>query len=321
MSKIINAVLSRFSAKYKSIDELGKLYLTQLQTKDYAAKTIQNKACYVNHVCRLFSGLSVSQLTPAKIYRTLEAFNEVRSQTAKCTLIELRHMLTLALKLGWVDENVALRVVLTKSKVQRTRLSLQQWRAMYDYSAASSKPWVPLMLLLALLTGQRRADLLAMRHSDIRDGYLYVRQQKTGAKLAIPLSIGLDVLSITLKEVVDCCHRYGASSDYLLHKLNGQQLCAATLSYRFEQVREAALGLWREPGTPPTLHECRALSAWLYQEQGGVDVVQLLGHLDYKMTAVYLSRRRREQAGWRYIVRQPATGGGSGEHATAAVRT
>ena len=62
MSKIINAVLSRFSAKYKSIDELGKLYLTQLQTKDYAAKTIQNKTCYVNHVCRLFNGLSVSQL-------------------------------------------------------------------------------------------------------------------------------------------------------------------------------------------------------------------------------------------------------------------
>ena len=49
MSKIINAVLSRFSAKYKSIDELGKLYLAQLQTKDYAAKTIQNKTCYVNH--------------------------------------------------------------------------------------------------------------------------------------------------------------------------------------------------------------------------------------------------------------------------------
>lgn len=63
MSKIINAVLSRFSAKYKSIDELGKLYLTQLQTKDYAAKTIQNKTCYVNHVCRLFNGLSVSQST------------------------------------------------------------------------------------------------------------------------------------------------------------------------------------------------------------------------------------------------------------------
>lgn len=37
MSKIINAVLSKFSAKYKSIDELSKLYLAQLQTKDYAA--------------------------------------------------------------------------------------------------------------------------------------------------------------------------------------------------------------------------------------------------------------------------------------------
>lgn len=52
MSKIINAVLSKFSAKYKSIDELSKLYLAQLQTKDYAAKAIQNKTCYVNHACR-----------------------------------------------------------------------------------------------------------------------------------------------------------------------------------------------------------------------------------------------------------------------------
>jgi len=76
-----------------------------------------------------------------------------------------------------------------------------------------------------------------------------------------------------------------------------------------------------EPGTPPTLHECRALSAWLYQEQGGIDVVQLLGHLDYKMTAVYLSRRRREQANWRYIVSQPAAGGEAGGRAAAAVCT
>ena len=71
MSKIINAVLSRFSAKYKSIDELGKLYLAQLQTKDYAVKTIQNKTCYVNHVCRLFNGLSWPLLRYTGLWRHL----------------------------------------------------------------------------------------------------------------------------------------------------------------------------------------------------------------------------------------------------------
>lgn len=44
-----------------------------------------------------------------------------------------------------------------------------------------------LALALALYTGQRRSDVVRMGKQHIRDGALHVRQQKTGAVLAIPI--------------------------------------------------------------------------------------------------------------------------------------
>ena len=41
---------------------------------------------------------------------------------------------------------------------------------------------------VALLTGQRPADVLKTRHDDIRDGALFVTQNKTGAKQAIEVT-------------------------------------------------------------------------------------------------------------------------------------
>lgn len=42
-------------------------------------------------------------------------------------------------------------------------------------------------VVLALHTGQRKGDVLKMRWSDIEDGGIWVRQQKTGTKLWIPM--------------------------------------------------------------------------------------------------------------------------------------
>jgi len=44
-----------------------------------------------------------------------------------------------------------------------------------------------LAMLLALYTGQREADIVKMRWSDVQDGMIRVRQNKTGAELFIPI--------------------------------------------------------------------------------------------------------------------------------------
>ena len=49
------------------------------------------------------------------------------------------------------------------------------------------RPELRLFCLLALFTGQRLGDVLAMRLSDVRGGAVAVRQHKTGKRLEIPL--------------------------------------------------------------------------------------------------------------------------------------
>lgn len=48
--------------------------------------------------------------------------------------------------------------------------------------------WAKLEMDIAYLNGQRPADVLKMRCSDIRDGFLWVTQNKTGQKLRVESS-------------------------------------------------------------------------------------------------------------------------------------
>lgn len=44
-------------------------------------------------------------------------------------------------------------------------------------------------MLLAVVTGQRLGDIPDMKFSDVWDDMLHIEQEKTGVKLAIPLSL------------------------------------------------------------------------------------------------------------------------------------
>jgi integrase len=51
-----------------------------------------------------------------------------------------------------------------------------------------------LALAVLLYTGQRRGDVVCLGRQHIRDGFLHVRQQKTGIELAIPIHPTLDAI-------------------------------------------------------------------------------------------------------------------------------
>lgn len=82
--------------------------------------------------------------------------------------------------------------------VQRKRLTLEQWWAILRYSIEHQPPWVSRMLALAIITGQRRSDLVKMRFDDVWDGHLHVEQVKTGTRIALPLVLRLGAIDLTL---------------------------------------------------------------------------------------------------------------------------
>lgn len=153
-------------------------------------------------------------------------------------------------------------------------------------------------MLLALVTGQRLGDISKMKFSDIWDDHLHVEQEKTGSKIAIPLSLRLNTINWSLRDIIARCRDY-AVSPYLVHFFRstsqaerGAQVKSNTLTMNFSKARDLAGIDWGD-GTPATFHEQRSLSERLYREQG-IDTQKLLGHKSPNQTARYHDDRGKD---------------------------
>lgn len=193
--------------------------------------------------------------------------------------------------------NPALATKQSRRKITRQRLSLEEWQKIFDIADASHR-YMGNAMLLALVTAQRLGDISRMKFSDIWDDHLHVIQEKTGSKIAIPLSLRLNAINWSLRDVIARCRDY-AVSPYLVHFFRstsqaerGAQVKSNTLTTNFSKARDLAEIDWGD-GTPATFHEQRSLSERLYEAQG-VDTQKLLGHKSPNQTARYHDDRGKE---------------------------
>ncbi|HAX3198671.1 TPA: tyrosine-type recombinase/integrase [Escherichia albertii] len=193
--------------------------------------------------------------------------------------------------------NPALATKQPRRKITRQRLSLEEWQKIFDIADAAHR-YMGNAMLLALVTGQRLGDISKMKFSDIWEDHLHVIQEKTGSKIAIPLSLRLNAINWSLRDVVARCRDY-AVSPYLVHFFRstsqaerGTQVKANTLTMNFSKARDLAEIDWGT-GTPATFHEQRSLSERLYKVQG-IDTQKLLGHKSPNQTARYHDDRGKD---------------------------
>ncbi|EJR0236036.1 TPA: phage integrase Arm DNA-binding domain-containing protein [Enterobacter hormaechei] len=184
-----------------------------------------------------------------------------------------------------------------RNKVIRERLSLEEWKAIYA-AAEHHPPYLQCAMLLAVVTGQRIGDISRMKFSDIWDDMLHVEHEKTGAKVALPLSLRCEALDISLREVVAKC-RDAVVSKYLVHfrhstsqATRGDKVSASSITTTFKKARNRS-GLSWPDGKAPTFHEQRSLSERLYEAQG-IDTQKLLGHKSPQQTAKYHDDRGKD---------------------------
>ncbi|QMK74195.1 site-specific integrase [Escherichia coli] len=194
--------------------------------------------------------------------------------------------------------NPALATKQPRRKITRQRLSLEEWQKIFDIADATHR-YMGNAMLLALVTGQRLGDISKMKFSDIWEDHLHVIQEKTGSKIAIPLSLHLNAINWSLRDVVARCRDY-AVSPYLVHfsrttsqAERGTQVKSNTLTMNFSKARDLAGIDWGK-GSPATFHEQRSLSERLYKEQG-LDTQKLLGHKTQQQTDRYHDDRGK---GW-----------------------
>lgn len=130
---------------------------------------------------------------------------------------------------------------------------------------------------LALLTGQRPADVLKLKRTDIRDGALWIVQNKTGARLGIeiPGELAAAIARINARP-------RKAISVYLIQDENGQPLTQCALRSRFDKARTIA----------KVNFQFRDIRAKAATDTGDLAHSQsLLGHKSRDMTEHYVKRR------------------------------
>jgi len=146
---------------------------------------------------------------------------------------------------------------------------------------------------LALLTGQRRGDLLSLTRTQLNDEGIAFKQSKTGAGVLIEWTD-------ELRRVVDRAKALKPQipGDYLLRKRNGRPYTARGFSTIWQRLMSKATKPGKD-GAPPvlterlTFHDLRAKCA--SDIKGLENAATLLGHATAQTTkAVY--RRRMPRA-------------------------
>lgn len=300
LSLLVSSTIGKAVPKYRTLDQWSGVYRKVIAGRQINEKTRANRRCSLNHIItRLGADRLMSSIRPHDISGMVMAISRDHPQLAKRVLIETKDCFNEALNYDWITRNPAINVKPPKVRVQRHRLTLDQWWLILGHAVRHMPPWVCRMLALALITGQRRSDLVKMRFSDVWDGHLHVEQVKTGMRLALPLALRLNAVDLTLGDVIDDCRGYAAGTEFMLRKHNGEQLGAASLSARFETAREAVIRA-PEKGIPPSLHECRSLSERLYRAQG-INTMVLLGHRHQSMTDMYNDDRGLSHGQWKTL--------------------
>ena len=245
-----------------------------LPQRDLTPKTLVGYAQFLKQVQKFFENKDIRQITLSDISQFLRARPAVQSNRYRSMFCVLYKY---AMAEGLVKENLPFKTLKRQVKVQRNRLSIETFNAI----RICAPDWLKNAMDIALVTGQRVGDIAEMKHSDIKHGFLFIKQNKTSRALQIPV-IG------QLQEVINRCK--SINCDYLI-TIKNKPITSGYISRCFCRARKES-GVCDNIENPPTFHEIRSLSARL-QKKSGIDkkVTQnWLGHASEQMTDLYLSR-------------------------------
>lgn len=273
-------------------------YRQILAERDLSAATVRNVGMRIKRLDAMWGKRDIRDIPTSEVAAYLTGMaKEGKAQMSRAMRSLLKDMFMEAIAAGWTDSNPVDVTKAARVKIQRSRLSLDLWKAIYEEAA---QPWLKRAMELAILTGQRRDDIARMLFKDVIDGRLHVVQGKTGQRLRISTAIRLDAVGLDLATVIASC-RDRVLSKHLIHHhrqvsraMPGQPIMLDTLSKAFADARDrAAVKLGLTFDSPPTFHEMRSLAARLHAAEGR-DAQSLLGHKSSKMTDLYRDSRGTE---------------------------
>lgn len=150
-----------------------------LSKKARNTQATQNKQ--LDRLNKAFGHFQPRNLRPSHIAQYHDAVGTKAPYQANRELALITHVLKYAVRWGYIDDNPA-REIQRHPEHARTRYITH---AEYTAVRTLAPLWVQILMDLAYITGQRRADLLSLTRNQVTDAGLLITQSKTGKKLLI----------------------------------------------------------------------------------------------------------------------------------------
>lgn len=238
-------------------------------------KTRQDYAKHLRYLGIVFGDMPLTQIRPTDVHQYLEIRGRKSTVQANREKAVLSAMFNFARRIGLVDcQNPCIGVRGHTERARDRYVTDEEFRTVYE----ASQWWIQDVLDLALLTGQRPADLLKMSLEHIQRDSIFVQQNKTGQKLRIALS---GQLAEVVRRIMD---RERVGTQLLLNR-RGMALTYNQFRFEFDKVRTATKSDWQ-------LRDLRAKAA---TDSGNLAHAQkLLGHRSRSTTEIYTRDRLGE---------------------------
>jgi integrase len=220
-------------------------------------------------------------ITPPILAQYRKARGEVQHVTKEFSV--LSNAFRFAIDEGLATSNPVSGVIKRPVKKRLRMLADAEYTAIYNAAseALSAHPAKMLRraMRLALYTIQRPADVLRIGLGDVKDGLLFIRQNKTGEPLRITISGDLSAVIAECKNDIELHKSF-------VHNRDGNQYQVKSMSGMFYKAAQAAEVF--DCG----LEDLRAKGATdMYQAGADIRAIQaLLGHRNEATTWIYIKR-------------------------------
>lgn len=276
-----------------TIEEFLRTYFEEiLPPRELAKATLDLYQVRRRQIESAFPNRDIDSLVLREISELLDGLTPRASNQLRALLIDIFQQ---AAAKGYVQDNPAMLTIPKIEKKARKRHTLEGLMQIRTASPA----WLQNAIDIALITTQRRDDILAMKFDDVRDGYLYVVQKKT--KRSSDAGYLRMKVTAQLQGIINRC-RDNVPSPFLIHrrpdrlddnqrkhKTHWTRIEGRYLTRAFQDARAKANPYPHlQPAEQPGFHEIRALAQHLYKKSGK-DPQKLAGHSKASTTKNYLA--------------------------------
>jgi integrase len=200
-----------------------------------ATRTQRDNKAELRQLRPLFDSAPIDAITPSMVAQ----YRDTRTAKTRANreIALLSHVFNIAREWGLTNkENPCQGVRKNKEKPRDYYANDEVWAALYKQAPAELRDAMD----LAYLTGQRPADVLAMRRDDMIGDYLRVSQGKTGKLLRIHLNNGdaRSSLGLLLDQIME--RNAAHLSPFFIVNENGLRMSWEMLRNRWALTREKA---------------------------------------------------------------------------------